>query len=221
MYRLLWLAALAVPVMSQATDMTIHAVRHGESFEFEAVSEFEADLVQVWEVLTDYDRFSDFIPGMQTSQIIARDPRNVVVDQRGEVSLLFFTFPIRVRLAIEEYPYRRIISRAIKGDFKELRGVYNLEAHGRRIRLFYSGQVTPNFSVPPLISTILVRHIVEKRFSAMVDEILRRQRARNPQALSSWGWPIYAISIHGVLLRDPVYPALRKAGDPTKRWLVR
>jgi hypothetical protein len=46
MYRLLWLAALAVSVLSQATDMTIHAIRHGESFEFEAVSEFEADLKQ-------------------------------------------------------------------------------------------------------------------------------------------------------------------------------
>ncbi len=180
MYRLLWLAALTVPVLSQATDMTIHAIRHGESFEFEAVSEFEADLDQAWEVLTDYDRFSDFIPGMQTSQIVARHERNVVVDQRGEASLLFFTFPIRVRLAIEEYPYRRIVSRAIEGDFRELRGTYDLEAHGRRVRFHYSGRLTPNFSIPPLISTILVRHIVEKRFSAMVDEILRRQRSRNP-----------------------------------------
>ena len=180
MYRLLWWAALAVPVLGQATDTTIHAIRHGESFEFEAVSEFEADLKQAWEVLTDYDRFSDFIPGMQTSQIVARHAHNVVVDQRGEASLLFFTFPIRVRLAIEEYPYRRIVSHAIEGDFREFRGAYDLEANGRRVRLHYSGQCTPNFSIPPLISTILVSHIVEKRFSAMVDEILRRQRSLNP-----------------------------------------
>ena len=179
-YHFLWWAALAVSGLSQAADVTIDAIRHGESFEFEAVGEFEADLDQVWGVLTDYDRFADFIPGMQISHIVARHQRNVVVDQRGEVSLLFFTFPIRLRLAIEEYPYRRIVSRAIEGDFKEFRGVYDLEAHGRRIRLHYSGQVTPNFSVPPLISTILVRHMVEKRFSAMVDEILRRQRSRNP-----------------------------------------
>ena len=185
MYSLLWWTALAIPVLSQATETTVHAIRSGESFEFEAVSEFEADLKQAWEVLIDYDRFSDFIPGMQTSQIIARDEHNVVVDQRGEASLLFFTFPIRVRLAIEEYPYRRVVSRAIGGDFREFRGVYDLEAHGLQVRLHYAGQCTPNFRIPPLISTILVRRMVEKRFSAMVDEILRRQAFANLPATST------------------------------------
>lgn len=187
MYRLLWLAALAVPVLSQTAELTIHASRHGESFEFEAASEIEADLDQAWEVLTDYDRLSEFIPGMRTSQIVARNDRNVVVDQRGETSLLFFTFPIHVRLAIEEHPYRRIVARAIEGNFKEFRGAYDLKAHGRRVRLHYSGRLTPNFSIPPLIGTILVRNTVEKRFGAMVDEILRRQRLRNRPTTSVWG----------------------------------
>jgi ribosome-associated toxin RatA of RatAB toxin-antitoxin module len=127
-------------------------------------AEFEADLDQAWEVLTDYNRLSEFIPGMQTSKIVVRNGHNVVVDQRGEARLLFFVFPIRARLAIEEHPYWRIVSRAIEGNFKELRGAYNLEAHGRRVRLHYSGRCTPDFGIPPLIGTILVRNMIEKRF---------------------------------------------------------
>ena len=95
---------------------------------------------------------------------------------------MFFSFPMQVRLEIEEYPYERIFSRAIEGNFKEMFGAYTLEARGRRLLLRYTGTLTPDFSIPPLIGTILVRNTVKKRFSAMVDEILRRQRLRDVPA---------------------------------------
>ena len=48
------------------------------------------------------------------------------------------------------------------------------------MRLRYTGSLTPDFSVPPLIGTLAVRRNVERQFSAMVDEIVRRgkQHAR-------------------------------------------
>jgi len=209
--------------MSQATDTAVHATRHGESFEFEAVSEFQADLEQAWEVLTDYDRFSDFIPGMETSHVVVRHAHNVVVDQRGEASLLFFTFPLRVRLVIEESPYHRIVAHAVEGNFREFRGAYDLEVRGRLVRLRYSGQCTPTFSIPPFISTILVRHIVEKRFSAMVDEILRRQRLSHAPTTPGRGSRAYVRIANGkgrafagpqmlVIHFSPQPPTLRSSG---------
>jgi len=89
-----------------------------------------------------------------------------------------------VRLEIEEFPYERIISRAIDGNFKEMSGSYTLEARGRRLLLRYTGSLTPEFSVPPLVGTMLVRNTMEKRFDAMVDEIVRRQRLRDLPAVT-------------------------------------
>ena len=170
------LAPLGLAADTDVADVSVTALRNGEGFDVEASAEFDAGAELAWAVLTDYDRLAEFIPGMNQSRVVSRDGHAVVVDQSGEASLLFFTFPIQVRLAIEEQPYDRIESRAISGNFRELSGNYRLEVRGTRLLLRYSGRMTPDFAVPPLIGTLLVRKTVAKRFRAMVDEILRRQR---------------------------------------------
>ena len=177
MGRFLWFA-LAFPAWCYPADISLQAVRDGERFEVEAVADFEAEVTLAWEVLTDYDRLAEFIPGMQSSRIVSRINHSVVVDQSGDARLLFFSFPMQVRLEIEEFPYERIVSRAVEGNFKEMSGAYTLEAQGGRVLLRYSGSLIPGFSIPPLIGTILVRNTMEKRFVAMVGEIMRRQRLR-------------------------------------------
>jgi ribosome-associated toxin RatA of RatAB toxin-antitoxin module len=178
MFPALWLLLLllVLPATGQAAEISVQTTRHGDSFEVEATAEIEADVVDAWKVLTDYDRLAEFIPGMQESRVVSRDGFNVVIDQRGEASLLFFTFPMRVRLAIEEFPNERIVSNAIAGNFKELHGVYHLQARDAGLRLRYEGKFTPDFGVPPLIGTLVVRSTVERRFSAMVREIEKTRR---------------------------------------------
>ena len=175
----LWLVLLVLPATGAATEISVQTTRHGDSFEVEAVAEIEADVLDAWKVLTDYDRLAEFIPGMRESRVVSRDGSSVVIDQRGEASLLFFTFPMSVRLAIEEYPNDRIVSNAISGNFKELHGVYLLEVRDVGLRLRYEGKFTPDFGVPPLIGTLVVRSTVERRFIAMVREI-EKTRGHGP-----------------------------------------
>jgi ribosome-associated toxin RatA of RatAB toxin-antitoxin module len=173
------LLALAFPATNRAAEISVQTTRHGDSFEINASAEIEVSVADAWKVLTDYDRLAEFIPGMLESRVVSRDGSNVVVDQRGETSLLFLTFPMRVRLAIEEQPYVRIASIAIAGNFKELTGVYLLQAKDAGMRLRYEGKFTPDFGFPPLLGTLIVRNTAEKRFSAMVYEI-EKVRRRNP-----------------------------------------
>jgi ribosome-associated toxin RatA of RatAB toxin-antitoxin module len=177
---LLLLAALSPGANADAAAIDVKAARQGNTFEVSADAVLQADAAVAWEVLTDYDRLADFIPGMHSSTLVSRDGNRAVVDQRGEASLLFFHFPIEVRLAIEEQPPERIESRAVAGNFRELEGAYRLEADGARLRLQYHGRFTPDFDIPPLIGTMLVRHTLQLRFGAMVEEILRRQAQRMP-----------------------------------------
>jgi len=185
-HLLLWFT-LALPAICHAAEVNLQATRQGDSFQVEAASEFEAEVTLAWEVLTDYERLAEFIPGMRSSRIVSRSKRNVVVDQSGEARLLFISFPMQVRLEIQEFPYERIVSRAIAGNFKELHGTYTLEARGRRLHLRYTGTLTPDFRIPPLIGTFLIRNTVEKRFGAMVDEIERRQLLRQLPATRPTG----------------------------------
>ncbi len=179
MFPALWLSLLLLPATGRAAEISVQTTRHGDSFEVEATAEIEADMADTWKVLTDYGRLAEFIPGMLESRVVSRDGSRVVVDQRGEASLLFLTFPMHVRLAIEERPYERIVSTAIAGNFRELHGVYYLQARGAKLQLRYEGKFTPDFGFPPLLGTLIVRTTAERRFRAMVHEI-EKTRRREP-----------------------------------------
>lgn len=174
--RLLSVLALLVMAQAQAADVMVHASRQGDVLEVDASAEFEADLRQTWQVLTDYDHLAEFIPGMHVSRVLRRRGNGVIVEQKGEARLLIFSYPIEVKLAVEEFPYERITSRAMAGNFREMHGAYHLEARKGRVMLRYRGRMTPDFIVPPLIGTIVLRKNVERQFGALVDEILRRQK---------------------------------------------
>jgi len=169
--------ALSAP--SMAAEIQVNASRHGDSFEVEATALIQADVADAWKVVTDYDHLAEFIPGLQESKVVSRDGFNVLLDQSGEARLLFFRFPMRVRLVITEFPRGRIVSRAIAGNFKQMQGVYHLETRGKGMQLRYEGSFTPDFDLPPFIGTLVVRKNLEKRFAAMVHEIEKRRHGES------------------------------------------
>ena len=177
MMRLLLLfAMLSLTVApARAAVITLNIAQDGDALLIEAHIEVDADLRQVWGVLTDYDRLADFMPGMSTSRLIAREAGTAIVDQRGSMRLLFFDVALDVRLRVDEEPYHRISSRAIGGNLKAFTAVYTLTASGSRSRLTYRGRLVPDFFVPPLVGAIALRARFEEQFGALADEIVRRQ----------------------------------------------
>jgi ribosome-associated toxin RatA of RatAB toxin-antitoxin module len=175
MARLLPLVLLCALASAQAADVTVSASRSGDVLRVDAGAEFEGSLDSAWRVLTDYGRFAEFVPALQVSRVLSRDGNTAVVEQKGEARLLFLSYPIDVRLAITEKPREQIVSQAVAGNFREMRSTYALEARQGRLYLRYSGRLEPDFYVPPLIGTYLLRSNVEAMFRALVDEIERQQ----------------------------------------------
>lgn len=165
------LAAAAAP----AADITVGVSRRGETLHVTASAEIEGSIARTWQVLTDYNRLAEIVPDLRVSRIISREGNLVQLEQKGEARLLFFSFPLDVRLAITEHPRERIVSRAVAGNFRDMRGAYTLEGRAGRVLLRYTGSMIPDFYVPPLIGTWVLRHNVETTFQALVEEIERSQ----------------------------------------------
>jgi ribosome-associated toxin RatA of RatAB toxin-antitoxin module len=165
-------AAAAAAAAAPAADISVQATRDGDAVEVEATAEIAAGLTRAWEVLTDYNRLSQFVPDLHESRVVSREGAKAVVEQKGVARFLFFTHPIEVRLEVTEYPHRRIESRAIAGNFRELRSVYTLEASEGGMRLHYQGRLVPDFELP-LFHTYVLKSNVESTFRAMVEEIER------------------------------------------------
>jgi hypothetical protein len=162
----------------QGQQISVAARRDGDAVVVDARAQLKADTHLAWDVLTGYDQYARFVPDLKSSEILLRSGNTAIVEQRGVAGFFLFRFPLEVRLAVTEWPYERVLAEAIAGNFKEMTGRYELGAEGDELRLTYSGRMVPAFGLPPLLGTAAVRIAVEKQFTALVREILRREKER-------------------------------------------
>jgi ribosome-associated toxin RatA of RatAB toxin-antitoxin module len=182
---LAWLAVAGIAgffpaseaLAQRSPDIRFTVTREDEVVVTEARVELPVSRELAWSVLTDYERYPEFLTSMREARVVSRGPDGVVVDTRGSLSFLFFTQPIAVRLRISERPPDAIDTVALSGDFRFLKGHYDLEPAGDRLRLSYSGRLQPDFSLPPIFGTSIIRFMLLRNFRELVGEILRRGAA--------------------------------------------
>jgi hypothetical protein len=160
-------------------------VRSGEIIEFDAKwegdfiavsanADLRAEAATAWGVLTDYDHLAEFIPDMVSSRIVSRSRDGMVVEYKGTFGFFFFRQPMRLLLDVVLDPPRRIVARSVSGDLRDLRGTYDITQLPQALHLSYTARFLPAISLPPFIGLAVVRHEMEKQFTAMVNEIDRR-----------------------------------------------
>ncbi len=158
--------------------ISVEAHRDGDAVVVEARALLKADAHVAWEVLTGYDQYARFVPDLKSSEILARAGNTAIVEQRGVAGFFLFRFPLEVRLAVTEQPYEQVSAQAIGGNFKEMTGLYRLVLEGEELHFTYTGRLVPAFRLPPLFGTTVIRIAVERQFTALVREILRREEEK-------------------------------------------
>jgi carbon monoxide dehydrogenase subunit G len=166
--------AVAPAAAAFAQALTLETYRHGDAVTVFAGIELQVDPKIAWSVLSDYDHFSEFVPGMSVSRVLSRTSATTIVEQKGEFGFLFFRQPVELKLEVAETPQSVIVARAVGGSFREMSGRYDLEDVDGGVRIAYTGRFVPDFPLPPFLGVIAIRHTAATQLSAMVDEILRR-----------------------------------------------
>ena len=192
------LAALSLLLGSHAcsaaqTQPTVAVERDGDTFHVRARASLAVDPRIAWETLTDYERTREFLPSVERSRVVARNGTRQVVEHTGVFPLFFFDVPVRVRLAVQQQPYERIVARseagAVDGEPQTLRsfiGTYDLAVVtvDRRagVRIEYESRFELAQPLPPIIGalfgTAMVTKTVRSQFEAMLREMQRRQASR-------------------------------------------
>jgi carbon monoxide dehydrogenase subunit G len=168
---------LQIAFAAAADDVSVAVDRNGRGFAVQATATIDAPVAVVWEVLTDYDHLARFIPGLWVSSVHLRSGNRVQLEQKGEARFLVFSYPIEVVLEVFESPRSSISSRAVGGNLRRMSGRYDVKNSGSGISLRYTGELEPDFELPPIIGTLAVRSMVKEQFGAMVAEIERRAAA--------------------------------------------
>lgn len=181
--------ALAVATVRIAAAATIHldAQRHGDAIDVRGSVALEADAATAWRVLTDYDRYTDFIPDLRASRVVARRGATVIVEQTGDAAVWLFRIPLSITFEISESPPTRLQSRAVAGSMPALVSRYTLTAVGPTVRLDYTGHIVAGLELLGRIEQSAVEHNVARQFQALADEIERQgAMARTHPAAGSW-----------------------------------
>ena len=170
-----------------AAAPTVDVQRDGDSYVVRASGLVTADQRVAWDTLTDYEHLSEFVPNIEHSRIVSRDGNRMVVEYSGAFRLLFVSMPVRVRLAVEQDLYRRVVARTEPGKVGEAeQTLVSVESQYRlapspsgAVRVDYDARFRLGDALPELVDSVfgkaLVEHGLRRHFAAMLDEIERRQ----------------------------------------------
>lgn len=153
-------------------ETTVAVVRNGDVFEIEAQTRVTAGRDAAWAVLTDYDGYAEFVPGMTSSRHLSDQPLRIA--QEGVFGVLFLRKRIYSTLVVQEDPPSAIRFHSVAGNLRRLETEVRLAQDGDKIIVNYLSTIEPDFWVPPLIGTSIVRRGIRAKLQAVAEEIDRR-----------------------------------------------
>jgi ribosome-associated toxin RatA of RatAB toxin-antitoxin module len=149
-------------------------------YEVDATGTVAAPLPKVWRILTGYERMAEFVPDMESCRILSRNGNEVILEQFGVARFLFMSKAIHLIVRATEQPMSSIDISLISGDMKHYESHWELipvpETGGTRI--VYSGKMIPNFYVPGILGSKLIRSDIERMMNAVLARIDRRDEPR-------------------------------------------
>src|SRR5450830_1991376 len=147
-----------------------------QMFEVDATGTVQAPLPTVWRILTGYDRMEEFVPDLVSCRVLSRNGNEVIIEQFGTARFLFMSRSIHLIVRAVEQPMSSIDISLISGDIKHYESRWELvpvpETGGTKI--VYHGKMLPNFYVPSLLGSKMVRNDIERMMNAVLARLDRR-----------------------------------------------
>ena len=169
------LAALAspgTPAMA-ASPVAVDVERREDTYYIAASATLRTDAATAWRILTSYDEYPRFIPGIRSSHVVARQGHVVTVEQSDDSLLWPMHWALHIVYEITELPPDRIESRAVAQMMPTLRSNYVLTPVTTGVRIDYRGRVDAGFAGLGDIEQWALRRSVSRQFQALADEIDR------------------------------------------------
>lgn len=151
-------------------------------YEVDANGTVQAPLPTVWRILTGYDRMEDFVPDLVSCRVLSRNGNEVIIEQFGTARFLFMSRSIHLIVRATEQPMSSIDIDLISGDMKHYESRWELvpvpETGGTRV--IYTGRMMPNFYVPGILGTNIIRGDIERMMGAVLTRLDKSGTGKAP-----------------------------------------
>jgi hypothetical protein len=168
-------AVLAQGVQDDGIQITIEKV--GLVSVVDASFSVPASPRQTWAVLADWDNLTRFMTAFKAIEVVSRSDDAVRMRQTVQARLWPFSFEINLEQELRLFPYARMQSRLLGGDFDMLEGTIRLVADPAGTRIVSHTEFVPRFWLPPLIGPMIMERKMRNQFRNVIDEVARRTAA--------------------------------------------
>jgi len=163
----------AASVEPQSTSQ-INTRQEGMLLTVEGLLQTKADRAKAWAVLTDYEHFPAFVPGITSNQVLETKKGLKTIAQKGQVFVGQVRMPYEGIMQVTEYHLQGMDIRFLSGPFKDVVGAWRVSA-GRPVKLTYSLRMdlskTP---FPPPLAPSIAQQQVSTWVDAFGQEMERR-----------------------------------------------
>jgi ribosome-associated toxin RatA of RatAB toxin-antitoxin module len=125
---------------------------------------------EVMRVLTDYERIPEFMPDVQSSQVIERSATSALVEQTAVSKFMLFSKRVHLVLEVSEDAGILRFRDTCGKSFSEYEGSWQVEQRAGHARVEYRLTAKPSFEVPAFVLRKLL-----KRDAVLMIERLRRE----------------------------------------------
>ncbi len=180
-------AALAADAVVDRTQGVLHV---------DAWVHADAPAAACYEVLTDFERLPDFVPGIRACRVGCLPGEMRRVEQVGVTGPVLFALTVRTTLGLSLAPpgpgrEGRIDFSSLGGNLRQMSGAWRVRDDKTGCRIDYQAAIEPDFPVPPLIGPWVVRAQIEGQLDAIAREIARRQVRGGGAPAESQAIPLY------------------------------
>lgn len=175
-FLVLLAAALASASPSGGGEPRIRVWNDGGLLRIDASIHADASPDSAWAAVLDYDGLPRYMPGVDSSRVVARREDSVVVHQVGHVGFIL-NKTLRFDLEFRRIDAERVYFRQVRGDFDEFSGFWTVVPEGDGVRIGYRAAIRHSLLLPDAI----VRRIVRARSAKMMPALRREAERRGRQ----------------------------------------
>jgi ribosome-associated toxin RatA of RatAB toxin-antitoxin module len=165
--------AKAMEPLVHSRDIVVNRTDEGFTVDVDIV--VPVPVSNMWAVITDFERMTDFIPNLTESKVLLRKQNWVRVQQKGYTRIGPFRLDFASTREIQMTPEREMQAHGTAGNLKRVESITRLTTVGTGTRLEYHVEAEPDFWIPPLVGPYVVREQTAEQFSALVGEMIRRR----------------------------------------------
>lgn len=172
--------SLAGPVSADRgaeQDTTVQIKKSGETLIIDVSLSVPATPHESWDVLTDYDHMTQFLPNLQLSKIVESKGNTLHVSQKGKATYGLLSFSFDSIREVVLTPYSEIRSHILSGSIKQANATTQLIAEGNGTRILHHSESIPGTWIPPFIGKKIIDSQIREQYGEMRKEIIRRKTA--------------------------------------------